>query len=139
VQNPGDIVSFLQGTSFENVDDVVLTNLTTKEVSYDVSLLPDGSFSGFVPVREGRNQVRVTALTSDGTSASVDLELDFATSGQSQGQLALELERIRERNKELMLLVERDHIKRFREHQRKELAIEAGSEAPPTKAPATGR
>ena len=34
VQNPGDIVSFLQGTSFANVEDVVLTNLTTKEVSY---------------------------------------------------------------------------------------------------------
>ena len=139
VQNPGDIVAFLQGTSFANVEDVVLTNLTTKEVSTDVNLRPDGSFSGFVPVREGKNQVRVTALTSDGTSASVDVELDFAASGMSERELALELERIRDRNKELMMLVERDHIKRFREHQRKELAIEAGSEDPPTKAPATGR
>ncbi len=131
VQNPGDIVSFLSGTSFANVDDVVLTNLTTKEVSTDVKLLPDGSFSGFVPVREGHNQVRVTALASDGTSASVELEVDFAASGQSARELALELERIRERNKELMLLVERDHIKRFREHQRKELSIEGGGEDPP--------
>jgi hypothetical protein len=139
VQNPGDIVSFLQGTSFANVDDVVLTNLTTKEVSYDVSLLPDGSFSGFVPVREGSNQVRVTALTSDGTSASVDLELDFATTGQSQGQLALELERIRDRNKELTLLLERDRIKRFREQQRKELEIGVDSPEAPRAAPATGR
>jgi hypothetical protein len=138
VQNPGDIVSFLQGTSFANVEDVVLTNLTTKEVSTDVSLRPDGSFSGFVPVREGKNQVRVTALTSDGTSASVEVELEFAASGKSERELSLELARIRDRNKELMLLVERDHIKRFREHQRKELAIEA-AETPPTKAPATGR
>jgi hypothetical protein len=134
VQNPGDIVSFLQGTSFANVDDVVLTNLTTKEVSTDVRLLPDGSFSGFVPVREGHNQVRVTALASDGTSASVEFEVDFAASGKSPRELALELERIRERNKELMMLVERDHIKRFREHQRKELSIEgAGEEPPPRK------
>jgi hypothetical protein len=131
VQNPGDIVSFLQGSTFANVDDVVLTNLTTREVSTDVKLLPDGSFSGFVPVREGHNQVRVTALTSDGTSASVELEVDFAASGQSRRELALELERIRERNKQLMMLVERDHIKRFREHQRKELQIEAGGEQPP--------
>ena len=108
-------------------------------LSTDVKLLPDGSFSGFVPVREGKNQVRVTALANDGTSASVELDLDFAASGKSERELALELERIRERNKELMLLVERDHIKRFREHQRKELAIEAGSEDPPTKAPATDR
>jgi hypothetical protein len=139
VQNPGDIVAFLQGASFANVDDVVLMNLTTKEVSYDVSLLPDGSFSGFVPVREGRNQVRVTALTSDGTSASVDLELDFATAGQSQGELALELERIRERNKELTLLLERDRIKRFREQQRKELEIGVDGSAAPRAVPAPDR
>jgi hypothetical protein len=50
VQNPGDIISFLQGVTFANVDDVVFTNLTTSEVSYDVNLAPDGSFSGFVPV-----------------------------------------------------------------------------------------
>jgi len=131
VQNPGDIVALLQGTSFANVDDVVFTNLTTKEVSTDVKLLPDGSFSGFVPVREGKNQVRVTALTSDGTSASVELSLEFAASGLSGRELAVELERIRERNKELMMLVERDHIKRFREHQRKQLAIEGGDEEPP--------
>ena len=126
VQNPGNIVSFLQGVSFANVDDVVFTNLTTREVSYDVSLMPDGSFTGFVPVREGRNQVRVTALASDGSSGSVDLELDFETSGLSERELSLELERVRERNKQLMLLVERERIQRFRERQRKELEIEAG-------------
>jgi hypothetical protein len=129
VQNPGDIVSFLQGTSFANVDDVVFTNLTTKEVSYDVSLSPDGSFSGFVPVREGLNKIRVTALASDGTAGSVDLELNFETAGLSERELALELERIRERNKQLMLLIERERIQRFRERQRKELEIEAGEEA----------
>jgi hypothetical protein len=80
--------------------------------------------------------VRVTALASDGTSASVELEVDFAASGKSPRELALELERIRERNKQLMMLVERDHIKRFREHQRKELSIEgAGEEPPPRPAP----
>jgi hypothetical protein len=128
VQNPGDIVAFLQGTSFANIDDVVLTNLTTKEVSYDVRLLPDGSFSGFVPVREGHNAVRITALTSDGTSAFVDVDVEFESSGRSEKDLALELERIRERNKELMLLVERDRIKRFREEQRK--VLEIGVEEP---------
>lgn len=126
VQNPGDIVSFLQGTSFANVDDVVFTNLTTKEVSTDVRLSPDGSFSGFVPVREGSNRVRVTALTSKGASASVDFDLEFETSGLTERELALELERIRERNKQLMLLIERERIQRFRERQRKQLEFEAG-------------
>jgi hypothetical protein len=131
VQNPGNIVSFLQGVSFANVDDVVLTNLTTREVSYDVNLAPDGSFTGFVPVREGRNQVRITALSSDGSSGSVDVELDFATSGLTERELALELERVRERNRQLMLLVERERIQRFRERQRKQLELGTEEETPP--------
>ena len=128
VQNPGDIVSFLQGTSFANVDDVVFTNLTTREVSYDVSLSPDGSFSGFVPVREGKNRVRITALASDGSSGSVDFDLVFETSGLTERELSLELGRIRERNKQLILLIERERIQRFRERQRKELQLESGEE-----------
>jgi hypothetical protein len=128
VQNPGDIVSFLQGTSFANVDDVVFTNLTTREVSYDVSLSPDGSFSGFVPVREGKNRVRITALASDGSSGSVDFDLVFETAGLTERELSLELERIRERNKQLILLIERERIQRFRERQRKELQLESGEE-----------
>jgi hypothetical protein len=124
VQNPGDIISFLQGVSFASVDDVVFTNLTTSEVSYDVRLSPDGSFSGFVPVREGVNRVRVTALTTGGTSGSVELDLEFETSGLTGRELGLELERIRERNKQLMLLIERERIQRFREQQRKLLEIE---------------
>ena len=128
VQNPGEIISFLQGVSFANIDDVVFTNLTTREVSYDVRLAPDGSFSGFVPVREGHNRVRVTALASDGSRGSVELDLDFETSGLTERELALELERIRRRNKELMLLIERERIQRFREQQRKVLELEAAPE-----------
>ncbi len=113
VQNPGDIISFLQGVSFASVDDVVFTNLTTSEVSFDVSLNPDGGFSGFVPVKEGLNRVRITALTSGGASASVELDLNFERAGLSGRELELELERIRERNKHLLLLIERERIQRF--------------------------
>ena len=128
VQNPGNIISFLQGVTFANVEDVVFTNLTTREVSYDVELLPDGSFSGFVPVTEGKNRVRVTALASDGSSGSVEFDLTFETSGLTSRELALELDRIRERNKHLMLLIERERIQRFREQQRKVLEFKAAEE-----------
>ena len=77
VQNPGDIVTLLQGVTFADVEDVVLTNLSTGEFSTDVRLAPDGSFTGFVPVREGRNRVRISALASDGSRGSVELEFDF--------------------------------------------------------------
>jgi Mg-chelatase subunit ChlD len=129
VQNPGNIISFLQGVTFANVDDVIFTNLTTREVSYDVDLSPDGSFSGFVPVTEGKNRVRVTALASDGSSGSVEFDLVFETSGLTSRELALELDRIRERNKHLMLLIERERIQRFREQQRKVLEFKAAEEA----------
>src|SRR5262245_25959017 len=126
VQNPGDIISFLQGVTFANIEDVVLTNLTTREVSTDVRLSPDGSFAGFVPVKEGHNRVRVTALASDGSSGSVELDLVFEKSGLSGKELAIELERIREHNKQLLLLVEQERIRRFRDQQRTVVELEAG-------------
>lgn len=129
VQNPGDIIALLQGISFANIEDVVVTNLTTGDFSTDVRLTPDGSFTGFVPVREGHNRVRVTALASDGARGSVELDLDFRVAELSDRELALELERVRDRNKELQLLLERKRIEEFRakEKQRKELEIEPGS------------
>ncbi len=135
VQNPGDIVSFLQGVTFANIEDVVFTNLTTREVSTDVQLAPDGTFSGFVPVQEGKNKVRITALASDGSSGSVDVDLEFQKSGLTERELALELDRIRERNKQLLLLVERERIQRFREQQRKVLELEPSAETPEPKQP----
>jgi hypothetical protein len=102
---------------------VVFTNLTTREVSYDVQLSPDGSFSGFVPVREGLNRVRVTALASNGSSGSVELDLEFETSRLTERELALELDRIRERNRQLILLIERERIRLFREKQRRVVEI----------------
>ena len=133
VKNAGDIVAVLQGVSFSNIEDVVVTNLTTGDFSTDVRLEPDGSFSGFVPVREGSNRVRVTALATDGQSGSVEVELSFRMAGLSDRELAKELDRIRERNKQLQLLVERKRIEEFRarEKQRKEVEIEAETPARP--------
>jgi hypothetical protein len=132
VRNPGDIISFLQGVSFANVDDVVFANLTTREVSTDVDLKPDGSFTGFVPVTEGVNRIRVTALATDGASGSVEFDLEFVTAALTSLELALELDRIRERNKHLLLLIERERIQRFRDEQRKvvEFGIDESDDAP---------
>ena len=127
VRNPGQIVSFLQGVSFTDVEDVVIRNLTTQELSFDVSLFPDGRFSGFVPAVAGTNRVLVTALASDGSEGSSEVEFEFEKSGLSQLELARELERIKARNKELLLLLERQRIQEFRDRQRKEVVIESGA------------
>jgi hypothetical protein len=128
VQNPGDIIALLQGVSFANIEDVVFTNLSTGDFSTDVRLSPDGSFSGFVPVREGSNRVRITALASDGSRGSVELDLDFRLSSLSDRELARELERIRTRNRELRLLLERKRIEDFRKQQRREIIIGPAAE-----------
>jgi hypothetical protein len=124
VRNPGDIVALLQGVSFANIEDVVFANLTTGELSTDVRLNPDGSFYGFVPVREGKNQVRITALSSDGSRGNANLELVFARSQLTTREMATELERIRRMNKELLLLRERKRIDEFRNKEKKELEIQ---------------
>jgi hypothetical protein len=131
VQNPADVITFLQSASFANVDDVIFTNLTTNEVSSDVQLSPDGSFSGFVPVREGRNRVRVTALATDGSTGTAEFDLEFEKAGLSGRELALELERIRKRNRELQLLIESERIKRFRAQAKKGLKIEVDESEEP--------
>jgi len=128
VQNPGDIIALLQGVSFANIEDVVFTNLSTGDFSTDVRLAPDGSFSGFVPVREWANRVRVTALASDGSRGSVELELNFKLSSLSDRELTRELERIRTRNRELQLLIERKRIEDFRKQQRREIIIRPSAE-----------
>ncbi len=125
VQSPGDIVTLLQGVSFADVEDVVLTNLTTGEFSSDVRLAPDGSFTGFVPVREGRNRVRVSALASDGSRGSVELEFDFEHAEVGDRTKLGELERIRRQNKELELHRLGLEIEDFRREQKKSLEIEA--------------
>jgi hypothetical protein len=130
VRNPGDIIALLQGVSFANVEDVVLSNLTTGDLSTDVQLNPDGSFHGFVPVRVGHNQVRVTALATDGSRGSVVLDIDFGHSQLTDREMALELERIRNMNKELLLLRERKRIEDFRNREKKELEIQVEKPKP---------
>ena len=120
VRRPGDIVALLSGVSFANVEDVVAVNLTLGEMSGpdDILLKPDGSFRGFVPVRQGRNRIRVSALASDGTRGSTEFEVEFRHQELTDAELAEELARIRKRNREIQLLMERKRQEAFRRQER---------------------
>ena len=143
VQNPDDVIALLAGTTFADIEDVVFTNLTTGEFSTDVRLAPDGSFTGYLPVREGRNRVRVVALASDGTRGEMELELEFALSQIGSRDKLGELERIRRQNRELDLRRKSLEIEAFRGRERRLLEIRvkddgeasAKPEAPPAPAP----
>ena len=123
VQNPGDIIMLLQGVTFANVEDVVFTNITTGDFSTDVRLNPDGSFQGYVPVREGPNRVRVIALASDGSRGAVEFDFVFKHSELSGRDKLRELEEIQRQNKALELRRLELEIKAFREQQRKEIVL----------------
>jgi Mg-chelatase subunit ChlD len=133
VRRPGDIVSLLSGVTFANVEDVVALNLTLREAAgpNDIELLPDGSFSGFVPVRPGLNRIRISALASDGTRGSTEVEFVFKHQDLTDAELGAELERIRRRNRELELLMERKRQAEFRKRERErllEIEVEEGGE-----------
>ncbi len=125
VRNPGDIVALLQGVSFAGIEDVIVTNLGTGEISYDVELSPDGNFLAFVPVREGSNRVEVAALGRDGGERRLEFDLFFEKSGLTARELEIELERVKRRNRHLMLLIEKKRIEAFRARQRKRIEIGA--------------
>ncbi len=128
VQSPDDVIALLSGTTFSDVEDVVFTNLTTGDFSTDVRLAPDGTFAGYVPVREGRNRVRIVALASDGTRGELELELDFALSQVGSRDNLGELERIRRQNRELEIKRRSLEIETFRAQQRRNLEIRVRGE-----------
>jgi len=123
VRNPGDIVALLQGISFADIEDVIVTNLDSGEISYDVELAPDGSFLAFLPVREGTNRVEVAALGGDGGERRLAFDLRFEKSGLTPRELEIELERVKRRNRYLMRLIEKERIEAFRERQRKRVRV----------------
>ncbi|MFP6639732.1 MAG: vWA domain-containing protein, partial [Myxococcota bacterium] len=128
VRNPGDIMTFLQGVSFADIDDVIVSNRTTGDISYDVQLSPDGTFYAIVPVREGTNRMEVSALASDGGEKSLEFDLEFEKSGLTARELERELERIKRRNQALMRMIEKRRIEEFRQRQRRRVEIEAEDE-----------
>ena len=119
VRRPGDIVSMLTGVSFANVEDVVAVNLTLGEMAGpdDILLHPDGSFRGYVPVRPGKNRIRVSVLASDGSRGSTEVEIVFAHQDLTDAELEAELDRVRERNRQLQLVMERKRQERFRRQE----------------------
>ena len=131
VLQPGAIAAALQTTSFANVEDVGIVNLTTQESAPDVRLNPDGSFQAFVPVREGKNRVLVNALASDGSEANVEVEFDFRVAEKKGLEKQAELARLRRLNDELIRNLEAEKIKRARREQRMQRQLEIHAEPTP--------
>ena len=131
VRRPGDIVALLSGVSFANVESVVAVNLTTAEEAgaNDFTLRPDGSFLGYVPVRPGRNRIRVSAFASDGSRGSTEVEIEFRHEDLTDAGLRAERDRVRERNRDLRLLMERERQQAARRKRERSVSIEVDEAA----------
>jgi uncharacterized protein YegL len=70
LDQPADIVEFVPYISWTSITKVRLENTTNGETGRAMRLFPDGSFDGFAPLQEGRNELRFTATSQEGTEAS---------------------------------------------------------------------
>ncbi len=66
VREPGDLVDVVAQVELANVTSLVLQNLSSGANAELVTLLPDGSWNGLVPLVAGRNEIRAVARTVDG-------------------------------------------------------------------------
>ena len=140
VRRAGDIVALLSGVSFANVEDVVAVNLTLMEWAgpNDILLAPDGSFTGFVPVRAGReSHPRVRARQRrharlDGVRPAVRAAgHDRSSSSRPSASASAQ------RTKEIQLRLERDKQEAFRKQERERtLEIGVDKQRRPQSAPA---
>jgi len=72
---PEDLIFFLESASLVRIESLVIENLTTGQ-SRDANPSADGNFSARLDLVDGRNQFRVTAITSGAEVIEVTCETD---------------------------------------------------------------
>lgn len=78
VRHPGDLVNVVESVSFANLEDVVLRHVKTGAGPDHFRTTADGSWSGFVRMDAGRNELEVTARSSDGLTATERVAVTLA-------------------------------------------------------------
>ena len=150
VRHPGDIVEVIENVSFANIEELHITNATTGDEASQLVTHADGRWGALVPLAAGKNRIRATARSADGSVASADVVVQYAPGAPDpllpprlvtdrnrlleQRLLELKRERITaEREKaertrqELVLEIEREReeARERAARQRKELDLEA--------------
>lgn len=98
VVRPADILAVLEKMSVVGVDYVEVTNETLQQRSLQMRLAADGFFSAAVPMKEGKNQIRVLARSSSGAVSQKLITVDFRQGGQRSMDLEVFLEKERQLN-----------------------------------------
>jgi hypothetical protein len=101
LENPGDIVTILNATSFAYVEQVKLVNQTTDQETRYVTTGIDGSFYGEIPLEEGENEIEVIAMLHDRQKASETFTIEYRY-GPPVREMLQQLEKIRGENEVLI-------------------------------------
>ena len=154
VGDPARLTRFMEATNFAHIDEVSVRNATAGRAAYSARNHADGSFDALVPLVPGENELVVTARSSDGDTRE-DRVVVFHEPGGGDQRIPvellpkktellsrrledLELERVRQLRKELVIEMDRERAaaeERARV-QRKELRIEAEELSVPDADPA---
>jgi hypothetical protein len=96
LERPGDVLFHLPAVELSDIVDLRLENVTAAKPGRAVRLFPDGSFDGFVPLERGANRLRVTAISAKGGRATLERSVLYDPDSARDGDLALEVERLRQ-------------------------------------------
>jgi len=127
---PGEIVEFVPYLSWTNIASVRLENTTSGENGRAVRLFPDGTFDGFAPLQNGRNELRFTAVSQAGAQATITRWVSFEKTLPDPEKLARFRKLLEVRAVETEL-AERARQKR-EQHQQKQLEIQPTPGPAPT-------
>ena len=78
VRHPGDLVEVIDAVSFANLEEVTIENLTNGKRADLFRATVDGSWSGFLAMEPGENEVEVRATSSDGGTAQEKFTVTLA-------------------------------------------------------------
>jgi hypothetical protein len=81
VRDPALLSDVFAAVEFADIAELRVRNATLGAPAQVTEIGADGSFGSFVPLRAGRNAIEVTALSTDGRSATRTIQVQFAPDG----------------------------------------------------------
>ena len=71
LENPADVVTEFANIRFTGLQDVEIQSAPSGQPGRAVRVFPNGSFDGYVPLAEGKNQITITGVMESGRKVSL--------------------------------------------------------------------
>lgn len=82
IRKPGDLVDVMEEVRLVALREVIVFNKTTQAKASVLTVNADGTWSALLPLRDGKNQIRITAIAEDGTQAVREMTLSYVPGAQ---------------------------------------------------------